>query len=196
MKAKDFTEVYRRGSWQHDGVLSGAGSVAHGCAGLLACLEQLWEEDGMRSVLDLGCGDLEWVSRSGVVTQGKVSYLGVDAVAPLIAHHHRVFPWFRGVAEDLEAYAIRPGLSADLVILKDVLPHLCNGACETIIEACNRGCWRWLLITHHAGAKKDRGRLVDGKWIPVDVFAFGLQGAVLRRWPRHSGDGEYLLVAR
>lgn len=166
-----FWDVYARKRWAVGGVLSGDGSRLATTAPVRGWIEQQ-ARDGMRSLLDLGCGDLEWIAACDAVAGGDLSYFGIDVVAPLIAHHQRVFPWFCGEVQDLEAVT---RIDADVVLLKDVLFHLCNGAAGQILMAVNAGRWKRLLVSTHPGADNMARRgLSGGRMAPLDVEATGL----------------------
>lgn len=180
-----FRRVYRRRVWLAGGALSGDGSRRATTVPVTA-----WLNDqaaiGMKSVLDLGCGDLEWVSGCEALVQGSMSYYGIDVVPELIAHHKRVFPWFRGEAKDLEE-VVR--VSSDVVMLKDVIMHLCTGAAETILHHVARGHWKRLLITTFPGANNRirRGLQSGGAMAPFDVEATGLLPPASYYLPRPGG---------
>jgi hypothetical protein len=180
-----FTDVYEKSRWFWRGTMSGEGSAWSECEHLAQWLESEVDQ-GMRSVLDMGCGDLEWISRCASVTGGKVEYFGVDVVPTLIAHHRRIFPWFKGEVRDLEEM---PKIEADIVILKDVLFHLCNGAAGQILMNVNAGTWRRLLVSTHLGANNvDRRGLTQGKMAALDVEATGLiDGTPVRYLSRSHG---------
>ena len=180
-----FEEVYQRKLWASAGVLSGEGSRVEHNGALVAWLDGC-AEDGLRTVLDLGCGDLEWVARCRSITDGILEYTGYDVVPAMIEHHRRVFPWFRGLAIDLEEV---PRVSADIVILKDVIFHHCNGAAEQILMNLNGSRWRRLLVTSHPSADPTRRRgLRRGGWAPYDVEASGMiSGKPVACLPRYDG---------
>ena len=180
-----FSDVYRRKLWATHGVLSGDGSRVATTRPVAAWLTQQ-AADGMRDVLDLGCGDLEWVAGIPAIAEGSMRYHGVDAVPSLVSHHKRVYPWFHGAAMDLEAM---PRIEADVVLCKDVLFHLCNGAAEQILTHIERGTWRRLLITTQPGAANSRRHgMRGGKMAPLDIEAMGiLSGAPAHYLPRPGG---------
>lgn len=185
-RAEQFGRVYQRKLWASHGVLSGEGSRAENCVPLIEWLDGC-AADGMRTVLDLGCGDLEWISRCQAVPSGLMRYEGWDVVPSLIGHHRRVFPWFRGKAVDIEAL---PRISADVVILKDVLLHMCTGGAEQVLQNLARGSWRRLLVSSYPGATNGtrRGLRKAGAWAAYDVEASGiLSPGPADRLPRPEG---------
>jgi len=204
MSAKQrFEQVYRGKWWASHGVLSGNGSRPEGCRALMAWLSSC-HAAGLSSICDLGCGDVEWIARVPEVADGRLRYHGIDAVPAIIKHHRRVFPWFRGESADLEAVADEraPGRAADIVILKDVLFHLCNGAAEQVLSHVSKWqAWKMLLVSTHAGAPNHRRRGLKGAGaLPYDAeAAMGLLRVALNppvlRFPRPDG-GEWIVWER
>lgn len=187
-----FTDVYAKSRWSWRNTLSGADSAWSECEHVAKWLESEVAQ-GARSILDLGCGDLEWISRCPSVTRGEVDYFGVDVVPTLIAHHQRIFPWFKGEARDLEEM---PAIEADVVILKDVLFHLCNGSAGQILMNANAGKWKRLLVSTHPGANNaGRRGLTHGMAIPLDVEATGLLEGEPTRFLGRS-QGAYAIYER
>lgn len=192
MTGERFEEVYRRKWWASAGVLSGHGSRVENCTPLIDWLDACADE-GLRTVIDLGCGDLEWVAHCRSVTEGRLAYEGWDVVDSLVAHHRRVFPWFRGRRIDIEEV---PRVEADVVICKDVIFHHCNGTAEQILVNLDAGSWRRLLVTSHPGADRSkRHGLRKGGWAPFDVGASRLiKGTPAACLPRY--DGCHLIYQR
>lgn len=180
-----FEDVYRRKLWATAGVLSGDGSRVETASHVAEWLDQQ-ADDGMQSVLDLGCGDLEWLSRCDSITSRRMTYKGVDVVEPLIEHHRRIFPWFVGMARDLEEFG---KFSSDVILLKDVIFHHCNGTAGQILMAVNAGTWKRFLVSTHPGANNSKRRgLRRGDMQPLDVEATGLiQGSPSYYLPRPGG---------
>lgn len=188
-----FKDVYAHKRWAVYGVLSGDGSRVATTLPVVAWLEEQ-ADAGMRSVLDLGCGDLEWMATCRAVTERRLLYHGIDVVPELIGHHQRVYPWFVGEVGDLEAMPRLGGtreqpMVADIVLLKDVLFHLCNGMAGQILMYVNKLQWKRLLISTHPGAdNKRRHGLKGGAMKPLDVEATGLiDGAPATYLPRPGG---------
>jgi hypothetical protein len=198
-----FRQVYARKGWATAGVLSGNGSRVEHCTELARWLQRMADEEGLASVCDLGCGDLEWICRVPAITGRVMSYHGVDVVAALVAHHRRIFPWFRGEVADLESVIEeRPGRAADVVLLKDVLFHLCSGAAEQVLMNAGRWArWRRLLASTHTGVDNAARRGLKGAGaLPYDAEAAMRAvcpelGAPALRFPRPDG-GEWVVWER
>ncbi len=84
-----FQRIYRENLWggQRGEFCSGLGSDADHAATYAALVSDFIREHGVRSVVDLGCGDFTVARR--FLTDG-IRYVGVDIVPELIDHHRRV----------------------------------------------------------------------------------------------------------
>lgn len=148
MEVERFSQIYHGARWASGtGVLSGSGSTVASCAAVARWIESCPCE----KILDLGCGDLEWMARIPKITARSVAYHGVDVVETLVGHHRRVFPWFEG--ESASILDLDDERGADLIVMKDVLFHLSTPDAMAILRhvaAWRR--WRWFAVTSHAGA--------------------------------------------
>jgi len=98
-----------------------------------------------KTVLDLGCGNLEWISKCESIKNANLYYLGVDIIPELIKYNEALYPWFNGVCEDLESFIKWP--KADIVILRDVLKYHCNNTARDIIMYSLYNKWEYLIIS-------------------------------------------------
>lgn len=189
-----FFSIYREAAWKSGGVLSGHGSRIDTTDSLRDWIEAAIDDGRVKTILDLGCGDLTWVSSIEGIVSMKAQYYGVDIVPSLIAHHRRIFPWFKGEASDLEAFV---KVDSDLVILKDVLPHHCTGTAGQILKLIDFGRWKYLITTSHPKAvNKLRSGVKGSMWVPYNVEkAAIIRGVVTERLVRPE-DGEYQIWTR
>jgi len=109
---------------------NGSGSDPANVAKLLAGLPGLLEKYGVRRVVDLGCGDVEWIAP---LARTLDEYTGADVVAAPIAANAAKYP-------ELKFMAIKGPddelPKADLVIIRDCLAHLpCHLVSEVIAQA-------------------------------------------------------------
>ena len=98
---------------------SGPGSAVAYTEGYRGFLASFLRENGVRSVLDLGCGN--WTS-TRLVDWSGIDYLGVDFIHKIVARNRRVHgkPNIKFVQSDVRTFNIP---QVDLVISKDVLQH-------------------------------------------------------------------------
>ena len=118
-----FTDIYRRAIWakndQGTGT-SGSGSTLQATQTYRAFLQQFLKDQGIRSVVDAGCGDWEF---SQALNWSGIDYKGFDIVESAIAQNKQKFAaaniqFFAGNVVELN---LPP---ADLLICKHVLQHL------------------------------------------------------------------------
>ncbi len=98
---------------------SGAGSRGEHLEYKKALLSQLIEEIDPRSILDVGCGDIEVtkdLSFSG-------EYTGIDLSPSIVARNRTLRPSWKFIEGDFLEIVQRDRLTADLVICLDVLIH-------------------------------------------------------------------------
>jgi len=167
-------------------------------------------EAGFTDVLDLGCGDLEWLMGCGPVMRGGAAYKGVDARHEVIQRVSHRYPWFEGKVENMEV-CLR--IDADIVIVKDALESCCNGTAGQVLQNISMGSWKRLVVTTTPGADNERRRGVRSLGPkPYDVEASGLvreapsgraasefkklAAAVPARRIARPGGGAYLIYER
>lgn len=117
-----FTEIYRSGVWQHgdaDMPGSGAGSTLQATLELRRALPDLLDSFGIKTLLDVGCGDFTWMRHVPL----HQHYVGVDIVEHVIAQNIREFSGpgrefhvVDGIKEELP--------DADAVLCREILFHL------------------------------------------------------------------------
>ncbi len=171
-----FDEIYRTNAW-NDG--SGQGSVMKHVRGYARFLERFVRERGVRSVVDMGCGDWQF---SRTIDWGGAGYHGFDVVASVIEQNRReharegvAFSHYSGDPAELPA--------ADLLIVKDVLQHLSNERVHALLPHVSR--YRWALLTN---CVDPWGETVNG-----DTEDGGFRYLDLRRAPFHL-DAEEVYV--
>jgi SAM-dependent methyltransferase len=178
-----FEDIYRRGGWggAPGEWCSGSGSASEQTAGYLAAVAVFVRERGVRSVVDLGCGD--FCVGAGIAALG-VDYTGVDIVPGLIERNSRSFAseHVRFTCLDITRDELPDG---DLALVRQVFQHLSNAEITAAIARLDR--FRYALITEHypapgrmraPNADKPHGgctRVVDGSAVCLDEPPFGLR---------------------
>jgi SAM-dependent methyltransferase len=189
-----FAEIYARNQWggQAGELSSGSGSTASQAAAYVAEIRSLMQERGVRTVLDLGCGDFRVGS---LLAAPGVDYCGVDVVPDVIAEDARrhAGPGVRFLCADLLE---DPLPAADLCLVRQVFQHLSN---DEILRALARlSAYPMVVFTEHlpapgllrvANLDKPHGadtRVVDGSGVFLDQAPFGLQVRTLAEAPAET----------
>jgi len=138
--AEIFNFIYAADLWEGG---SGAGSLPQATELYRAFLKEFIARNGIRSVVDAGCGD--WQS-SQFVDWSHVDYLGID-VSSVVLNNTKRFArnGVRFVEGDARTFDLP---QADLLIMKDVLQHWANADIIAIIPKFRR--FRYCLITNGA----------------------------------------------
>lgn len=191
--------------------LSGPGSTAEETLGVRAALPVLLRAFGIRSIVDVPCGDFNYMRAvlQAEATPTDIDYTGLDIVSNLVqelqgafggrqrgSRHHLRFGQF-----DLATQYLPP---ADLIVLRDVLFHFDVERVRQVLRRIDASGCRYALITYfpshsvrassakfHAG----RGFKSYGSWnledepfhLPPPLLAIGRDGTdpgrVMGLWP-------------
>jgi SAM-dependent methyltransferase len=143
--AETFSRIYANKGWGGEWC-SGAGSDPEVNRAYLEFVRRFMHEHGIRTVVDLGCGDFR-MGRS--IAETDVRYSGVDIVQDLIARNQREF------AEENVEFAcldiVHDDLPAgDLCLIRQVFQHLSNAEIREAISHCRD--YPYILVTEHLPA--------------------------------------------
>ncbi|SCG60864.1 class I SAM-dependent methyltransferase [Micromonospora halophytica] len=140
-----FEQIYRQGAWlkgEQQWSRSGAGSEIEATGELRAALPGVLARLGARSLLDVGCGDFNWMRE----VELGVEYTGVDIVESVIranteshASPHRSFRCLDAVQGPLPR--------ADAVLCREVLFHLSFADAERVLANIRSCGARHLIAT-------------------------------------------------
>lgn len=140
-----FTHVYERKIWGEDfdkKGCSGSGSTFEASQEYVQFVKKFIEENHIRSVLDIGCGD-------GAITgflklDNNISYIGIDVVEDLIERNKAKYPCHNFFK--LNA-VIDPLPEVDLILCKDVLQHLSLRHIKGLIENVKKSA-KYFIFTN------------------------------------------------
>jgi hypothetical protein len=130
-----FEHIYKHKIWnnQDDRIpLSGPGSSIENAKECSKWIHQFIQEHSCVSFLDLGCGDLTWMSHSPFFKENTIEYTGIDVVEPLIQSHTKRFTDKTFFCEDITKYV--PQKKYSIILIRDVLFHLKNNEILSIFE--------------------------------------------------------------
>lgn len=112
-----FTEIYEKRLWASTDSVSGPGSTLERTARLRAELPPLLHELGIKTLLDIPCGDFNWMS---TVALDGIQVIGADIVDELIRENRRKYPGVQFLLRDLTRDSLP---HADLILCRDCLFH-------------------------------------------------------------------------
>lgn len=115
-----FTQIYRTNFWQCEETASGPGSTLNSTSTLRTFLPAIIEALEIKSVLDAGCGDINWIRETPLNID---YYIGVDIVPDLIEKNSELYASNWCLFKELDIVK-DPLPQADFILCRDVLQHL------------------------------------------------------------------------
>jgi len=159
-----FVQIYRARAWPGSESVSGPGSGVARTALIRADLQALLRELQVRSLLDAGCGDFNWMKETELP---GCRYIGVDVVPELIARN-RVRHGGAG-REFRTADLTRDRLPAvDLIFCRDCLVHLSLDDALRALANFRRSGSRYLLATTFV-ERAENPDIATGDWRPLNL---------------------------
>ncbi|MGO4712897.1 class I SAM-dependent methyltransferase [Bradyrhizobium sp. 2TAF24] len=188
--AERFALIHRTNLWGAAQSTSGVGSELDATARLRHELPVLLHSLGIRTLLDLPCGDFGWMSNT---TLGDIRYLGADIVPAIIAANTAAYGQL-GRVDFITRDLVTDDLpAADLILCRDCLVHLSFDNIGRAIANMQRSGARWLLATTFVELTANRD-IEDGDWRALNFtqapFHFPPPEAVLVEGCTEAG-GDY-----
>ena len=155
-----FSEIYRRDHWAGRESVSGEGSDSKQTVELKTELPPLLEQLEITTLLDLPCGDLNWI---GEITLPVDHYIGGDIVPELIDNNRTRYAGSSTrtfCVLDLTADPLPP---ADLLLCRDCLVHFSFKDIRNALENIRNSSIRWLLTTTFTNHRENED-ICTGDW--------------------------------
>jgi hypothetical protein len=159
-----FTDIYVQNTWAGKESVSGTGSDIDQVAVVIQQLPVLFASHGIKTMLDIPCGDFNWMKR---VSLDGVDYVGADIVADLIAtnkkQHERTgirFEKLNLITDELP--------KVDLIFCRDCFIHL---SFNDIFRALHNICdsQSLYLLTTTFVERRFNQDIPTGEWRPVNL---------------------------
>jgi SAM-dependent methyltransferase len=165
MRAR-FQHMYRHGKWgSRERSSSGTGSNLEQTWAVRERLPALLRELGVRTLLDIPCGDFYWMTE---VDLGGVEYLGADIVPEVIAANRERYGGALGRRFVTLDITRDPLPRADLILCRDCLVHLANREARHALENIKRSGSTYLLATTFT-SRPENPDVVTGFWRPLNL---------------------------
>lgn len=163
-----FTVIWKRNAWGSRESISGNGSTIANTESIRRFLPIVFEEFAIKSILDIPCGDFNWMRLVDGMT--GISYLGGDIVAPLISklNENYASETIRFVQLDITTDSLP---KSDLVINRDCLFHLSYADINNaLMRFCESGS-KYLLSTSHDNLSNFKNTdIQSGGFRLIDLF--------------------------
>ena len=158
-----FTEIYKDNKWDNEESVSGSGSTQSATRFLVQQLNVLIQRFDIRSILDIPCGDFNWMQH---LTLDGIDYHGADIVSELIAANQVRFPQHRFSVLDLITDDLP---AADLIICRDCMVHLPNDSVLRALTNIRRSSSRFLLATTFVWDGIPNLNVQTGQWRKLNL---------------------------
>ena len=161
---KIFARIYAKNAWGDAESRSGTGSSVARTELLRPKLTKLLLDLGVRSLLDLPCGDFNWMRLTELP---GIEYTGADIVTPLIEKNNLLYaqPGRRFLRLDMQCDAVP---KADLVLCRDGLVHLSFFDIAQALKRMHDGGTTYLLTTTFTAHRRNKD-IATGGWRPLNL---------------------------
>jgi hypothetical protein len=160
-----FTYIFRTNGWRGAESLSGVGSDSAQTGRIVAALPGILREFGLRTLLDVPCGDFNWMAS---VDLSGIRYIGGDIVTDLVVRNRR---HERDNVTFMNLDIIKDSLpDADIILCRDCLVHFSIPDIFRALENVCRGESRYLLTTTFT-ARTQNPEIPTGMWRPLNLQA-------------------------
>jgi SAM-dependent methyltransferase len=163
-----FTWIFRTNHWGSSESVSGRGAELRQTVEVRHAVASVLNRYAIRSVVDAGCGDLNWQRRVPALLH-TTHYLGVDVVADLVARNRERY---RGTKARFAHLDITQDAlpRADLVICRDCMVHLTNAQVLAVLRNVAMSGSGYLLATTYPAETFNRDT-TDSHWRPINLMA-------------------------
>jgi SAM-dependent methyltransferase len=162
--AEIFTETYQNRYWKSRESVSGAGAEMAQTRVLREALPTLLREFKVKTLLDLPCGDFNWMQH---VDLRGIRYTGGDIVEELVQQNRQRFGNADRSFVCLDILA-DPLPDADLVLIRDCLVHFSFAHIEQALANIRRSNIRYLLTTSFPDRDQNED-IQTGYWRPLNL---------------------------
>ncbi|MFD1064144.1 class I SAM-dependent methyltransferase [Winogradskyella litorisediminis] len=162
-----FNAIADENFWSSEESVSGPGSELQHTQTLIAELNSLFEEYKISTVLDLPCGDFNWMRK---VDLSNINYLGADIVEDIIEENKLKYQSEYIEFEMMDIITSNLG-KHDLVLVRDCLVHFSYVNIVKTIKNLKRSGSKYLLTTTFPGIDSNKD-IVSGEWRPLNFAIY------------------------
>lgn len=167
-----FTQIAINNEWGSKESVSGSGSEVIATHKLRYELIYILEKYNIKSILDLPCGDCNWIKLLFPYFDTKnIEYIGADIVRSIVDKNHELYVTKDSLNSYYQLDLVTSDLTkVDLIFTRDCLGHLSTENALKALENCKRSGSKWLLTTCFTRYNIDQMTLIDGGWIPINLM--------------------------
>lgn len=161
-----FTEIFETQAWGSEESASGIGSTLEQTEVLRGILPGLMAELGVRTLVDVPCGDWHWLRHVALPVD---TYLGLDVVPKVIEDNMAAYG---RDGRSFEVFDLSRDVPprADLVLCRDLLVHLSDSDIRSALRNLRASGSTWLLVTTFTEPRTHHD-IPTGSWRPLNLQA-------------------------
>lgn len=159
-----FTEIYRKHKWHSTETVSGPGSTVSATKFLRSELEKILKIYNITSILDIPCGDFNWMR---LLERHGIRYLGMDIVDEIIVVNRHKYSSMDTSFQvgNITSMKLPPN---DLIIVRDCLPHFSLNKISYALNNIFRSGCKYLLTTTFTTTRINID-IETGGWRPINL---------------------------
>ena len=184
-----FSKIKEDNIWGSTESVSGTGSDLSQTEVLIIELPKIFKEKQVRTVLDIPCGDFNWMKK---INLSGINYIGADIVDEIIKENVKKYSTdnVKFVVVDV-IKDILP--ESDIILVRDCFVHLSYKSIFDAIENIKKSCSLYLLTTTFT-AREENYDIVTGDWRPLNLqikpFMFPIPDFIINE-NCTEGNGKY-----
>lgn len=187
---KIFTEIFVKNIWNSDESYSGTGSTIDQTKIVRQQLEYILDKYQIKSMLDIPCGDFNWMQK---VKLDSIQYVGADIVKPVIKLNNKKYkhlPNFSFHNLDITKDKLP---KVDLVFVRDCFVHLSYCEINQAINNIKKSNSKYLLTTTFVDRKSNEDSELGGwRTLNMQIEPFNFPKPILLiNEECTEGDGDY-----
>jgi SAM-dependent methyltransferase len=159
-----FNKIYRTNAWGDKETHSGEGSNTLNTAVIREKLSPLLKELGVRTILDIPCGDFFWMKD---ILLEVDQYIGADIVRDLIAANRKKFEAAGKtfIVLDLLSDSLP---TVDLILCRDCLPHFSHTNVRRALTRMKKSNSRYVLTSTYP-SRNQNPDITTGSFRPLNL---------------------------
>lgn len=162
-----FTDIYRANTWGSKETRSGVGSELLRTIQLRAALDHFLKDSRqvIKSVLDIPCGDFNWISHLPWLEAIYPRYIGADIVDELVETNRKKYPYHQFEVLDVTCDKLP---KVDLVLVRDLFGHLSIDNIRLALDNLRRNDNKLILTTSFPRTDFNYD-VNNGGWRPLNL---------------------------
>lgn len=160
-----FSEIKRKNMWKGEESVSGPGSSLSQTKVIRRELPKLFKNFGIKSILDIPCGDFYWMNKTDLSQIEK--YIGGDIIKELVDINRKRYDNKKISFKVIDITKDKLP-NVDLLLVRDCLVHFSYEDYKKAINNLKKSKSKYLLTTTFV-KRKTNENIITGYWRPINL---------------------------